>query len=339
MSYIFVVGNSRSGTSMLSRIIGKHTCIFTIPHEIHFFEEQWDPTCEEVVISQEKAVAILSWLLCVASEGYLKHGLPLNYQEEASSVLQEYDCVGITPVEVYKLFLNHTSKTKNVAIVCEQTPRYLLFTNAILRFFPDATILNMVRDPRDILLSQKNKWRVRYLGAKNVIPLKEAIRSWINYHPFTIALLWKRSIETALQYRADPRFISIRYEDMVSMPEQTLQTICSKANIEFQAEMLNITVKGSSTSQATTDRVGVVDFREKWKQGGVSDTEIYICEKVLGQLMGKYGYTVSNRTPNPFSLIAFALLFLIKTPLALIGNMGRTKNIWQAISRRLFKQT
>jgi len=35
---IFIVGNSRSGTTMLARILGNHDNVFTF-HEIHFFEQ------------------------------------------------------------------------------------------------------------------------------------------------------------------------------------------------------------------------------------------------------------------------------------------------------------
>lgn len=35
---IFIVGNSRSGTTMMGRILGNHTDVFTF-HELHFFEQ------------------------------------------------------------------------------------------------------------------------------------------------------------------------------------------------------------------------------------------------------------------------------------------------------------
>lgn len=46
----------------------------------------------------------------------------------------------------------------------------------------------MVRDPRDVLLSQKYKWKIRFLGANN-IPYREVLRCWANYHPIAIAKL------------------------------------------------------------------------------------------------------------------------------------------------------
>ncbi|WP_263786843.1 sulfotransferase [Salinibacter grassmerensis] len=38
----FVVGSSRSGTTMMGRILGRHPAVYTF-HELHFFEQMWSP--------------------------------------------------------------------------------------------------------------------------------------------------------------------------------------------------------------------------------------------------------------------------------------------------------
>ncbi|MFI5135892.1 MAG: sulfotransferase, partial [Chitinophagales bacterium] len=40
MPFIFVVGNSRSGTKMMGRILGNHEKVHAFP-EMHFFEQLW----------------------------------------------------------------------------------------------------------------------------------------------------------------------------------------------------------------------------------------------------------------------------------------------------------
>ena len=112
--------------------------------------------------------------------------------------------------------------------------------------FPDAVVINIVRDPRDVLLSQKNKWHRRFLGARN-IPLTEAIRAWANYHPYTIARLWVAAVRTAMRYVGHPRFVSIRYEDLLKQPEETIRSLCSVTGLAFTEEMLDVPQVGSST--------------------------------------------------------------------------------------------
>ncbi len=193
----------------------------------------------------------------------------------------------------------------------------------------------MVRDPRDILLSQKNKWRIRGYGNKDGIPLKESIRSWINYHPYTMSLLWKRNVTAAAVFQEYPRFITVRYEDLVVSPDATMVALCDKLGFSFDKEMLRIGVQGSSTTKPSQEKTGVADFREKWKKGGLSRTELFICEWALGPVMKNQGYNVSGARPNVVSVAGSFLLFLLKTPLAVAFNLSRTKNIWQAVCRRL----
>ena len=75
-----------------------------------------------------------------------------------------------------------------------------------------------MRDPRDVLLSQKLKWKRRYLGAKS-IPLREAIRSRINYHPIIISKLWNSSIRLLDRLPADVRIHKICFEELLRKPD------------------------------------------------------------------------------------------------------------------------
>ena len=102
-----------------------------------------------------------------------------------------------------------------------------------------------MRDPRAILLSQKNKWNRRNLGA-DYMTKKEAFRLRINYHPITLSKLWNAAINASNLFKNDVRLISVRFEDLLNQPEQTLQTICKHIEVDFDANMLNITQESSS---------------------------------------------------------------------------------------------
>ena len=181
MKMLFIVGNSRSGTTMLGRVLGNHPQVFTFG-ELHFFEQQVDAATVSMKAEwpEERCLAMLERLLTSTRDGFFAKVEPKKYRADAMRILASAN--GRNPVSAYCAFLFSETVSHGKLIPCEQTPRYLFFVQEILDVLPDAVVINIVRDPRDVLLSQKNKWRRRFLGARN-IPLTEAIRAWANlYH-------------------------------------------------------------------------------------------------------------------------------------------------------------
>lgn len=66
---IFVVGNSRSGTTMLGRILGRASDVFTF-NVLHFFEQMWQPQIPAERIKQETAIEYAARLMAVQRDGY-----------------------------------------------------------------------------------------------------------------------------------------------------------------------------------------------------------------------------------------------------------------------------
>jgi hypothetical protein len=199
---IFVVGNSRSGTTMMGRVLGRHPIVFTL-RETHFFEQLWSSADEERQIVEDEAIPLAARLVCIQRDGYLKQGDPNRFYGEAKGLISSMQHEGLTSAEVFRAFLFLEANKNGKAIPCDQTPRNVFYLREILELFPEARVINLIRDPRSVLLSQKRKWKRRFLGAKN-IPLKEAFRSWVNYHPITISKLWNASVRAAERH-ADVR--------------------------------------------------------------------------------------------------------------------------------------
>jgi hypothetical protein len=331
---IFIVGNSRSGTTMLGRVFGNHSLVHTFG-ELHFFEHQVDAATitSRVVISQERCLTLLERLLTKARDGFFAKVEPEEYREEAQHILA--DSENHDPVSVYHSFLLSETKNHGKSIPCEQTPRYLFFVKEILDVFSDAVVFNMVRDPRDVLLSQKNKWRRRFLGARN-IPLPEALRAWANYHPYTIARLWVAAVRTARRYEENPRFVSIRFEDLLKQPEEIIRSSCAFAGLPYEARMLNVPQIGSSTGVDRPELKGIDGRRSGgWRKGGLTGVELAICQRVCGAEMAKLGYSIEAAETAVWRRWMSMSLFAFKALLALLLNLRRTKNLIETLRRRL----
>ena len=64
-----------------------------------------------------------------------------------------------TPSTVFATFMRDVAARRGRAIPCEQTGRTVFYLDVVLRDFPRGRAISLVRDPRDVLLSQKRKWR------------------------------------------------------------------------------------------------------------------------------------------------------------------------------------
>lgn len=331
-SHIFVVGNSRSGTTLMGRILGRHPSVFTFD-ELHFFEELWTPEAEPVSIAPSDAEKLAARLLNIQRNGYLTQKDSQAFIEEASNIIKNLPDP-VTPPAVYNAYINYEAHLHQKTIPCEQTPQNVFYIGEILKFFPEARVINMVRDPRDILLSQKRRWR-RALIAQNV-SAKEGFRYRMNYHPITISKLWNSAVGAAAQFQNDSRVHTVHFEALLSEAEETVHKICEFLGISFDLSLLDVPQVGSSTEQDQPERKGINKTRsESWRKGGLTPTEIFLCQKITQNFMEKYGYKSESVNPNPLGLTYSVVSFPFKLSLALVLSLKRMRKITDTLKRRL----
>jgi hypothetical protein len=324
---------------MMGRILNRVSRVFTF-NELHFFEELWSPEDCGRALDRPAARDLAAQLLAVQRNGYFTPGNVSAFSDEAEDILNQIlgshsSEVTFREGEVFQAFLQYEAGRHGAQTPCEQTPRNLFYTKEILDLYPEAHFVNMVRDPRAVLLSQKNKWRRHFLGATN-IPYREAVRAWMNYHPITISKLWQSSIRAADQFRDDPRFQTTYFEDLLQQPEAEVRRICDFLQINFDPGLLEIPQVGSSIQEDQPSEQGIdPSRRSKWKEGGLSDTEIFYCQKTVRDAMQKHEYALEAVQPNPFRLVFSAITFPLKLGGALVLNMSRIQNLVETIRRRL----
>lgn len=333
---IFVVGNSRSGTTMLGRILGKHDEIYTF-EELHFFENLVDEAdvLDRPALSKSSALILAARILTSARFNIFAKPKLDELKPEILQIIepmQRFDAVS-----VYQAVINYEVCRRGKRIACEQTPRYLFSLDEIFSVFPNARVINIARDPRDVMLSQKNKWRT-YLHGSWDMPFVEAVRVWANYHPLLISKLWSSCIRQAEKYRCDPRIHFVRFEDLVSTPDTTVKNICEHIGVSFKLEMLEVEDIGSSIKE---DRPGVIGINKlaaaRWRKGGLTPSEIAICNLECNEYMTIYDYPIMNTSYEKLKYFSAFPSLIWKISLSFLLNWSRNKNIFSSIKRRFYK--
>jgi len=330
---LFITGNSRSGTTMLSRIIGKHSHFFSF-RELHFFETMYSPENQQKELSEQEAVNLAARLLDIQRRGLLAKRLVSDYFEEAKALVLNTASRVYYPTEIFLQFLCYETECNQRQSACEQTPKNVFYIEEILKLSPDSLILNVVRDPRDVLLSQKNRWRRRYFS-EGGIPFKATVRNWINYSPILTSRIWRSSVRAGDLYHHNNRVLTMRFEDILQYPYKTISCICDFVGISYEPEMMEVENRGSSNRSDRNQTARIDKSKsEQWRKGGLSTTEMYICQKTAAQEMLRHGYESEHVKPSYFMLLFYVLFLPLQLALVFIINYRRFNRIFASMKRR-----
>lgn len=333
---IFIVGNSRSGTTMLGRILGMHSLVHTFG-ELHFFEQLVETKDLEPNVrwNHNRLLQLAETLLTRSRKGFFATVKPGEFRNDAESLIGA--TATASPRDLYAAFLESVTREAGKMVACEQTPRYLFFAEKILDMYPGAVIINLVRDPRDVVLSQKSKWKRRFLGGES-IPLREAIRAWSNYNPYLVCKLWNSNVDKATSIN-HARFLSIRFEDLLEDSERQVRMICDFVGLNFERQMLNTPQVGSSSERDSEDNRGINKERSGgWRRTSMPNRLRGLCEWVSHDRMKRLGYD-DFLQHGRFSLaIVLPMLGMpFKLVLALAFNLRRFPNLFSSLQRRMRK--
>ncbi|MFD1369575.1 sulfotransferase family protein [Actinoplanes sichuanensis] len=279
---IFVVGCPRSGTTMLQLMLHAHPRI-ALPPESRFllpgyarrheFGDLGDPA---------RRRALGEWITGTPHFG----DLGLEAEAVVTAITSAPPTLGSAFGTVFRMYAHRFGKPR----WGDKRPLYLRHLPTIRRLFPDAQIVNIMRDGRDCVAS-----------------LKEA--PWISGDLDELIDVWARSADNALRAaRTLPGdgFHQVRYEDLVADPEPHLRRICGFLGEDYDpamarpSELAPVAVPEYKTWHALT-RSDVTTARVSSWQERLTADEIARCEAVFGDRLTRFGYqpaTECRRTPR-----------------------------------------
>jgi hypothetical protein len=307
---IFVVGTPRSGTTLTARILGNHPAIF-MPGETHFMEDIFarrrqlgDPADR---IAHERVVERLRTLYGRFYERRDQHRIEALFAR--SEFVEALDSAH-SYRDLLDTFMRWQMTVEGRRRWGNQVPRDLFELDRLFEFYPDARVVACIRDPRDFLLSYRDRWKID-------VPAEHEERLRKLYHPVLTSILWRTSmaaLDAALK-RYDSSILVSRYSKLVTEPERQVKAICAFVGEEFFPAMLDV---GSYASSAgTEERKIFASSVGRWRNH-LPPSDAAVAQRVCSRYMPKFGYLTEPVRANPLTVAGHVL----GTPFA----------AWQAIA-------
>lgn len=189
-SHVFVIGAPRSGTSLMFSILACHPVFSRINCETFFFVPR-------DVLNQKNYIRLYDF-------GGLKN-----------SEVKELLDISKNLIDFYDRFTYAIKQRDNKQRFIEKTPFHVLYLDFLLKHFPNAKFINMIRDGRDCYISNKK------LAPHFHQPIAK------------FSTIWRDSIKIRRNIGISKQILDIRYEELTDNPNQVTANIMNFLGEDF----------------------------------------------------------------------------------------------------------
>lgn len=198
---IIICGCGRSGTTLTRVILDTHPEIYSGPESFVFLPKPLD--IEDLARKFEINISVLN---CLVESSPSRAGVIDN---------------------IISMILNQSGKK----IWADKTARNIHCLRYILCNYPQAKVLHVIRDPRDVVASLRTHKKHKIEN--------EVIKPTGYIMPISLCTArWNQAMKDALPFRSLPNYKEIRYEDLVFNPEETVKGISTFCGVDYQDVML-----------------------------------------------------------------------------------------------------
>lgn len=277
-SPFFVIGNPRSGTTLLRLMLNSHPTITVPPecgfalwlHEKYAHSDYADPDVVEAYIKDVVASKKFeTWKLDEQElRKYLRPGTYHHYCEMATDV---YRCYG-------------ESQGKESDFVGDKNNYYIGQLEELKSAFPHAKYIIIVRDGRDVACSYKKLTNETITSKyKPVLPvnIEDIANEWASNNRQAMLALKDQSI-------------TIKYEDILQTPADTLGSICNYLGVEYSNLMLAYPDKNDEPTEFMQWKQKTMELPDVRNMGKykteLTTSEIDLFEKVAQDMLAQFNY-------------------------------------------------
>jgi hypothetical protein len=292
MSYrkAFIVGCARSGTTWTRSILRCHPLVVTGP-ESHVFPEIFKPLARRgpalgraIVLEQydSSAAGRLGGGDAGPHRWIDRRELERLLDAAVASPSSPIDAAADVVEGVLDAFFARQDGDAACVLV-EKTPLHLFYADRILRRWPEARIIEVVRDGRDVCVSLQHKAKVaEWAPAERA----DQIRRWV------------KAVRHGMAERTTPlaagRWHVVRYEDLATNPATTSARLFEFLDLRYTPSFLERVTEQTAFRNLPKTRIGDVHHFRKGESGDwrnhFTDDDIALFERLAGATLVEAGY-------------------------------------------------
>jgi hypothetical protein len=245
---IFVVGARRSGTNWVQRVLDAHPSVAAIQSETYMFSHGLQPLRDRFHHGSRSSTQTG---VMFADRNVLLDAMRDLCDAVFADALRSLD--------------------PSAERLVERTPDHVRHLGLISEIYPDAHVVHVVRDGRDVVRSLMNQ-------------------SWGPKVPRTAATEWRTAIEAARAAApAVPHLHEVRYEELHAEPAAVIAALYRDLNLDVTDDVMQRALAESRAAynadpNAPTLTVG------KW-QDGLAGNVLDAVTEVAGDVLADLGYT------------------------------------------------
>lgn len=215
---IFIGGLQRSGTSLMRAIIGSHPTLAIYKSDLPLWTKFYKHNKDLDLNNLDARKQLLDQI--IADNKSLKIiGLTFNAEEILESLKDEST---VTFGILFQQLLRQYAKLIGRPRWGLKTPHNEFWTDEIFAAYPDAKMIHLIRDPRDVAVSVESRGWDK--------PLEKTCHKWQQ----------SAHLATINQQKYAGSYIVVRYEDLVRNSESIIEKVCKIVQLEYTTDLLKM---------------------------------------------------------------------------------------------------
>jgi Sulfotransferase family len=274
---VFVLGCVRSGTTLLYHMLLSAGNFAVYRAESSVFN-LLEPRFGDLSFAPNKKKMLEAWY---DSRLFTQSGL--DKQEIAAKVMNECRNGG----DFLQIVMSEIALKQGVERWADTTPEHILYLHRIKETIPDALVIHIIRDGRDVALSTDRLGYIRRLPWDRKPPKMAA------------GLYWEWMVNKG---RRDGRdlgadYTEVHFEELIRQPRETLAKLSQFIEQDLDYAQIRGVGIGSVSAPNTSFDSGIPeDFNPigRWRSG-YSAEELAVFEGLVGRTLEETGYALATK--------------------------------------------